>query len=97
MPDDILLNWQIISEFDRILGLETSVLDIFIHNITQVTDSILTLPRRTTKKAEELTGFLGLLETNECDVDEEEPTPGALQYYHIIPNNSFWGAAIITK
>lgn len=50
-PDSVLLNWQIISEFERILGLETSVFDTY--------------------------------------VDEEEPTPGTLQYYHI--------AAAITK
>ena len=88
-PDSVLLNWQIISEFEKILGLETSVLDTFINNFAQVTDSILTMARRTKKKAEELTGFLGLLETDESDVDEEAPTPGTLQYYHIIPNNSF--------
>lgn len=70
------MNWQIISEFERILGLETSVLETFLHNFAQVTDSILTMARRTKKKTEKMAGLLGLLETDDCDKDEEEPTSG---------------------
>ena len=69
---------QIIEEFERILGLGTSVLSTFKANFHQVVDPILHVAKaKKGKAAEDVKSYLELLE--DSDGDEMEPTAG--KYY----------------
>lgn len=71
---------QIIAEFERILGVGTSVLGTFEANFHQVTDSILHVAKmRKGKISEEIKKYLALL-NNEYDDDGDDIEPTAGKY-----------------
>ena len=71
---------QIIAEFERILGVGTSVLGTFEANFPQVTDSILHVAKMKKGKAsEEVKKYLALL-NNEYDDDGDDIEPTAGKY-----------------
>lgn len=69
---------QIIAEFERILGVGTSVLGTFEANFHQVTDSILHVAKmKKGKTSEEIKKYLALLNNEyDDDGDDIEPTAG---------------------
>lgn len=71
---------QIIAEFERILGVGTSVLGTFEANFHQVTDSILHVAKmKKGKTSEEIKKYLALL-NNEYDDDGDDIEPTAGKY-----------------
>ncbi|XP_066023630.1 sterile alpha motif domain-containing protein 3-like [Pocillopora verrucosa] len=68
---------QILAEFERILGLNSSVVDSFRSNFQQVTDPIVKLgkTKNKSKSKEEIQTFLHLLEDDDNDMNEDESEP----------------------
>lgn len=68
---------QILAEFERILGLNSSVVDSFRSNFQQVTDPIVKLgkTKNKSKSKEEIQTFLHLLEDDDDDMNEDESEP----------------------
>ena len=72
---------QIIAEFERILGLQTSVLETFRSNISQVAAPMLELASG--KKSKDIQDLLHLLDPDEwSDADESESTSGKNILYY---------------
>lgn len=82
------IHFQIIAEFERILGLNsTSVVDKFKHNFSQVAEPILQLASKVKQqsKKEKVDTYLDLLEGEFEEDNDIECTPGkninAVQYW----------------
>ena len=76
----ILLNiylFQIVSEFERILGVTTSIRDIFVANLRQTSSAIISVAKRkTTKNSRKMQQYLELLEDNDLDDEELSSSEG---------------------
>ena len=76
----ILLNiylFQIVSEFERILGVTTSIRDIFVANLRQTSSAIISVAKRkTTKNSRKMQQYLQLLEDNDLDDEELSSSEG---------------------
>jgi len=77
-----LLSLQIVAEFERILGVNSSILATFQYNFYQVCDQIITMAKeeKASKNKSEMGPFLGLLE----DEYKEESSQSRLgkTFYH---------------
>ena len=78
-----LLHYQIVAEFERILGLGTSILTTFKNNFQQVLEPIILVAKKKKGKASgEVGQYLNMLESEFAEDDDTEPTPGTYRYVY---------------
>ena len=65
-----LCDYQIVAEFERILGVQTSVLDTFAHNFDQVVDVVLDIAGTRRHKNDDIARLLRLLQP-ETGIEDE--------------------------